>query len=313
MSTSGMKPRIVFFGNERLATGVTTSCPILTMLIAEGYDVVAVVANDSGTVSRNSHKLEIETVANEHRIPFYKPSQLPDITGILAALDAPVAVLAAYGKMVPKIIIDLFPVGIINIHPSLLPKHRGSTPIESVILDGSTDTAVSLMQLVPAMDAGSVYAQTPVKLVGNESKQDLADRLGEIGTTMLKELLPDIIAGTVIALPQDHTAATYDQRIDKNSGILDLAKPAAQLEREVRAYAEWPKSHIPIAGRDVVITAAHVTDNSLENVDKKTIFISNKQLCVQTVDGVLVIDNLKPAGKSDMPAAAFLAGYGKNL
>lgn len=313
MSTSGMKPRIVFFGNERLATGVSTTCPVLTMLIAEGYDVVAVVANDSGTTSRRSRQLEIELLAKKHGIPFYKPARLADITPMLAALNAPSAILAAYGKIVPQTVIDLFPVGIINIHPSQLPKHRGSTPIESVILEGASETAVSLMQLVSTMDAGPVYAQAPVELNGNESKQQLANMLGEVGATMLRELLPDILTGSAVALPQDDMAATYDQRIDKTSGQIDFAKSAVQLEREVRAYAEWPKSHTTIAAHDVVITASHVADNSLQTVDKKTIFVADKQLCFQTSDGILVIDTLKPAGKSEMPANAFLAGYGKEL
>jgi methionyl-tRNA formyltransferase len=101
--------------------------------------------------------------------------------------------------------------------------------------------------------------------------------------------------------------------IVKQDGVLDLSKPAEQLEREVRAYLGWPGSHMVIAGKDVVVTRVHMANNALANVDKKTIFVANKQLCLQTADGVLVIDSLKPAGKSDMPASAFLAGYGRLL
>jgi len=305
--------RVVFFGNERIATGVETSLPVLNMLLDEGYDVVAVVTSDSGTTSRKSRELEIEKLARERNIAFYNPRSAQALKDVVAGLEVEIAVLVAYGRIVPESVIEHFPYGIVNVHPSALPKHRGSAPIESVMLDGSTETAVSLMSLVKAMDAGPVYAHCPITLEGNETKQYLADTFGLIGAEALRELLPLLLSEECIARPQDHAAATYDERIAKSDGMIDLSKTAVQLEREVRAYASWPGSHTRIAGKNVIITVAHVADNTLQNVDKKTIFAANKALCLQTADGILVVDELKPAGKSTMPAAAFLAGYGQLL
>lgn len=311
MPNSGAKTRIVFFGNERIATAVSTNAPILRMLIANGYDVAAIVANNNETISRKSRMLEIEDIANEHGIPFYKPEKLSDMRGMLVELHPDIGVLVAYGKMVPQEIIDIFPHGIVNIHPSLLPKHRGSTPIESVILNGESETGVSLMQIVSEMDAGPVFAVTKIPLRGDETKQELADSLASIGSKMLQDMLPGIISGDILPQGQNHTEATYDPLIQKTGGELDFEKPAAELEREIRAFAGWPKSHTNIAGREVVITSAHVELGSKLPVG--TVFANEKKLCIQTIDGLLVIDSLKPASKPDMPATAFLAGYGRLL
>jgi methionyl-tRNA formyltransferase len=169
------------------------------------------------------------------------------------------------------------------------------------------------MSLTKEMDAGAVYAYSEIDLEQQETKQQLADDLLELGSEMLLSILPRIASGAIAGSPQNDSRATYDSMIVKQDGVLDLSKPAEQLEREVRAYLGWPGSHMVIAGKDVVVTRVHMANNALANVDKKTIFVANKQLCLQTADGVLVIDSLKPAGKSDMPALAFLAGYGRLL
>ncbi|HPR09714.1 MAG TPA: methionyl-tRNA formyltransferase [Candidatus Saccharibacteria bacterium] len=313
MPNSGTKPSIVFFGNERLATGVVTNLPILTMLLEEGYKVAAIVASDSGTASRKQRTLEVEEFAKSHDIPYFSPKKLADIYDNLQALRAEAGILAAYGKMVPESVISLFPQGIINIHPSALPQHRGPIPLEAVMLDGSSETAVSLMALVRSMDAGPVYAQAPVELVGNETKQALAETIGDIGSSMLRSMLPKIFSGECVAQPQDDAVATYDTRITKADGVLNFTKPAVQLEREVRAYAGWPGICTTIAGKDVVITAAHITKTEGLLDTPGSAYITNKQLYIQTSNNALIIDKLKPAGKNEMSAAAFIAGYGKNI
>lgn len=301
---------LVFFGNERIATGVSTDIPVLRGLIDAGYTIAAVVANHETAKSRNARDLEVAVVAREHNIPVLLPDRPKDILEQLQSFEAVAGVLIAYGRIVPQSVIDIFPRGIINIHPSLLPKHRGPTPLESVILDGSELTGVSIMELAKEMDAGPVYAQAEYELTGTETKQELAEKLTEIGSAMLLDVLPGILSGDIVAMPQEHSAATYDRLIGKDDGILDFTKPAGQLERELRAYAEWPKSRTTLAGKEVVVTKAHVVIGT-EPAGRP--FIEQKQLCVGTGEGILVIDTLKPAGKAEMPAQAFLAGYAKDL
>ena len=306
-----MSRPIVFFGNERLATGVQTTAPTLRALLAAGYDVKAVVSHFVPGQSRSARQLEIAVVAAEHSIPVLLPDRPADILEELAAFGADVAVLVAYGKIIPQSVIDLFPRGIVNIHPSLLPLHRGPIPIESVILDGSKTTGVSVMQLVKAMDAGPVFGQAEVGLHGQETKQQLADQLLEVGSQMVVELLPGILSGDIVAMPQDDSRATYDELIAKPDGLLDWQKPAVVLERQIRAYSEWPKSQAVIAGKTVVVTSAHVACPDPSSAPQKAgtlLSTPDKKIAVQTNDGVLVIDELKPAGKNNMTSAAFLAG-----
>ena len=298
--------RLIFFGNERLATGVSTDVPVLRALIDQGYDIAAVVSHNEMTRSRKQRVLEVAEVAAEAGIPLLLPHKLSDIKAELAAFGADAGVLVAFGKIVPQSIIDLFPKGIINIHPSALPLHRGPTPLESVILDGSTSTAVSLMALAAAMDAGPVYAQNTVKLSGIETKQELADKLITVGRDIVIEHLPSILDGGLAGTPQDDTNATYDQLIGPHDGMFKPELSAEQNVRMVRAYAGWPRSKAVVGGYDVIITNAHAIDGT---GNAGELWIKDKELGIYTANGIFVIDSLIPAGKREMNGRDFLLGY----
>jgi methionyl-tRNA formyltransferase len=300
--TAPSREKIVFFGNERIATGVTTDAPTLRGLVEAGYNVVAVISSFQTATSRNARQLEIEAVAREFNIPLLLPSRPADIFDELSTLNADLGVLVAYGRIVPQKIIDLFPRGIVNIHPSLLPLHRGSTPIERAILDGDTQTGVSIMQLAAAMDAGPVWAQETLPLAGNESKPDLAAKLLAMGSSLLIDNLSRILSGAATPEPQDNKLATYDKPLTKADGVIDPSKPAAQIEREIRAYLGWPGSRAQLFDADVIITAAHVAP-STEAVNPKDLILT----CGENTQ--LVIDRLKPAGKREMTGREFLAGH----
>ncbi len=305
-----MSKKILFFGNERLATGVSTVAPVLQDLIAHGYEIgTVVVAQNQAAASRQARPLEVARVAQEHGIPLLSPTDLNDIATQqqLASFGATAAVLIAYGKIVPAAVLELFPGGIVNIHPSLLPLHRGPTPIESVILEGAAQTGVSLMKLVAKMDAGPVYAQETLPLAGTESKQGLADQLSSLGLSLLLECLPAILDGSATATPQDDSQATYDEHIDKAASEIDWTKPAERLEREIRAYYGWPRSRASFGYTEAIITAAHITEGSGTPGDLW--LDGGKQIGRYTGDGVLVIDSLIPSGKREMSGQAFLAGY----
>jgi len=298
---------IVLFGNERIATGVTTATPTLRKLQNNGYNVVLVVANNQQRASRKQRQLEIAETAAELNIPIMLPERLRDATDALRGCNADIGVLVAYGKMVPQQIIDIFPRGIVNIHPSLLPLHRGSIPLESVMLAGEHKTGVSIMRLIKQMDAGPVFAQKAIDLEGNETKQELADRLLDTGSDLLLEVLPRIVDGTLEPQGQDESKATYDALITKQDGLIDWSKPASRIEREVRAYAEWPKSYTTWNGLEVVITGAHVEPSQGSTMGAPSII--NKKPAVHCGSDSLVIDRIKPSGKQEMTGEAFLAGY----
>jgi methionyl-tRNA formyltransferase len=320
-----MSNKILFFGNERLATGLSTTVPILSTLLNNGYEVEGiVVAQHDLKPTRKERDLEIVGVAQSNNIPMLTINKLKDAEQELKDFDAEVAILIAYGKIVPQSIINIFPRGIINIHPSLLPLHRGPTPIESVILNGDSQTGVSLMQLSSKMDAGPIYVQQNVKLLGTESKQELANQLSLLGSEMLVKYLPDILNGSLKAITQSDINVTYDKLISKDDGIINWHKPARSLEREVRAYAIWPRSRTRIGQTEIIITQAHVVLNTTPGIQKKKwacnqLLNSNstglivettpQTLGFMTSEDVLMIDRLIPAGKKEMTTQAFLAGY----
>lgn len=290
---------LIFFGNERLSTGfVPHGAPTLQALIDNGYDVKAVVSNFTRATSRKARKLEVQEVAEAHNIPVLLPQKLRDIKEELAAYGAEAAVLVAYGKMVSQDIIDIFPKGIINIHPSLLPQYRGSTPIETAILDGVPETGVSLMKLVKEMDAGPIWTQETVTLRGDETKQELTETLLEKGKNMLIQHLPSILEGTLQAKPQNDSAATYTRLLTKADGVLDTKnKTAEQLEREVRAFATWPKSRITLFGKEIIVTKARLAETPQQAI--------NVQCSGNTI--LQILELIAPSGKL-LSAEAFLRG-----
>lgn len=299
---------LVFFGNERLATGVESSVPTLTALINAGYNIAAVITNYNEATSRKSRELEIKQLADKNNIPVLMPESLVSIKKQLKEYDAVCGVLVAYGKIVPTEIIELFKHGIVNVHPSLLPKHRGPTPIESVIISGEEKTGVSIMSLAKEMDAGPIYTQAELDLKGTESKQELADTLSKIGAKLIVENLPLILSGKLKATPQIETEATYDALITKVNGAIDWNMRATDIERQIRAYAHWPGSRTNISGKEVTLTEVKIVD--VTGVPGEAIKYE-KQLVVCSGEKAIQIISLIPAGKKEMSGQAFLSGYFK--
>lgn len=306
-----MKTRasLVFFGNERLATAVTTAAPNLRALIASGYDIAAVVSNYQPSRSRNARKLEVQAIAEAHNIPLLLPDSPLAIIEQLRGFKAQAGILVAYGRLVPQAVIDVFPSGIINIHPSLLPSHRGSTPIESVMLEGSAKTGVSIMRLAKAMDSGPLFSQSELPLDGNESKQSLADTLLNLGKDLLLRDLPGILDGSIPGTAQNDSQATYDSLLTKADGLIDWHKPAERLEREIRAFLGWPGSRTALAGKHIIITQARLGDDGSSRPPGTVFLTEHRELAVQTGQNQLIIERLKLAGKTEITAQAFLAGH----
>lgn len=294
---------LIFFGNERLSSGFdASSAPVLRTLIAHGYEIAAIVSNYEPGRSRTKRPLEIETIAKDNSIPVLLPAHPQDIVDQLAGYHPSAGILVAYGKIIPQSIIDLFPHGIINLHPSLLPRYRGPTPIEQAILDGAPETGISIMQLARKMDAGPIYRQARLPLKGDEQKTDLTQTLLELGAQELLSLLPDLLAGNLTPTPQNEATATYCHLLKKSGGELDPNhKTAAQLEREVRAYLGYPKSRLELFGHSIIVTRAHVTQKN-----------DSAQLVIPCYDNsFLVIDQLVAPSGRQISGADFIRGYAK--
>lgn len=294
-----MTPRskpIVFFGTEDFSAG------FLDALCDGGYDVRLVVTKPDAKKGRG-HKLSAPLVkvrAQARNIPVIQPDKLSDIRGAVGAIgDDAAGILVSYGKIIPQSIIDLFDPGIINVHPSLLPRYRGPSPIESAILNGESETGVSIMQLSKEMDAGPVYSQIRTSLDGTETRAELYQMLGALGVDELLRVLPDIMSGALQPSPQDDSHATYCSLLSKADGTLRPdGLTAQQAERQIRAYQGFPKSRLTFGGMTIIVTKAHVSDERRTPLDLKC------------KDGrFLSVDELiAPSGKA-MTAGDFLRGY----
>ncbi|MDR0955824.1 MAG: methionyl-tRNA formyltransferase [Candidatus Nomurabacteria bacterium] len=256
--------KVIFFGSEAI------SVPTLRMLLAENYEVLAVVTKADSPRGRG-HKFDapaVKKVALEWNaknptrpIQIWQPNRLGEIAENLRALRPDIGLLVSYGKIIPQTILDAFPLGIVNFHPSLLPRLRGSSPIETAILDGDSETGLTLMQLVKEMDAGPIFYQEKVRLRGVETKPELYEKFARRGAEILRENLPKIIGGRLKPTLQNDDKATYCQLIKKSDGDLDpAAMTASEIDRRVRAFAGWPRTRLNFCGQNVIITKIKVLD-----------------------------------------------------
>jgi len=270
--------KIIFFGNQKLVQGIKTDVTTITDALQQsGHEIIATITT----------KKDLTTLSNIL-------SQHPDA----------IAVLASFGSIAPETVLNLFePIGILNIHPSLLPKYRGSTPIESAILNGDQQTGVSIMKLSKAMDAGPLYAQQSISISKNDNKFTLCAKLTALGSQMLIDLLKNIVNFTTQPIPQDETNATYTQKLDKSmSKLQPSTKTAQQLDQQVRAFLNFPKSKYTFQNVECTILKTHPAPAPATQLDLKC------------ADGnYLVIDQLLPANSKPMSAKDFLNGLKSDL
>jgi len=295
---------IVFFGTDEF------SAVSLRELIERGFTIGAVVTKPDSRKGRGRELQAsiVKQIALENSIPVWQPLKMIEITESIQELTSetgvkPTGVLVSYGKIIPQSIIDLFEPGIINVHPSLLPKYRGPSPVESAILHGDTETGVSIMQLSAAMDAGPVYKQVFFSLNDTETAPELEQKLAALGAQELVTILPSIINGSLQPQPQDESIATYCKLLSKDDSVLTPETlTAEQAERRVRAYLAYPKTKVTINSHLVVVTKAHIRAHLSSE--------STTVLDVACSDGrFLSVDELiGPSGRA-MDAKAFLNGY----
>ena len=300
---SATNTRVVFFGNEELATGIHADHPVvLAGLIESGYTVVAVIIN---SVRSNKYITASESYAEAHAIPVYSPMSKTELQSTIENIPADIGVLAAYGRIVPQSVIDHFRYGILNIHPSLLPLYRGSTPIEQLLLDGADQTGVSIMLLDAGMDTGRIYAQAKLGVARNISKNNLCSSLTILGRDTLLDTLPGVLAGNLAPRPQDDSLASYTERITKQEGRLDPQKHTAEdLERQIRAYAGWPSSYFFINSKRTIVHSASASAQT--TLEAGTLQYKESQLVLGCKKGHLIIDSIQPESKKAMSSSEYI-------
>ena len=299
MSTNSLDNRpIVFFGTEEF------SAISLQALINAGFEISAIITKPDSRKGRGQ-KLQAPTVkkiGEKFEIPVLQPSKMSEIVDFIENLPVrPIGVLVSFGRIIPQNIIELFDGGIVNVHPSLLPKYRGPSPIENAIFSGDEKTGVSIMSLSKEMDAGDVYIQEEFPLKGNETSSKLYETCGKIGAEMLINHLPAIMSAKMTANPQNDSEATYCQLLKKSDAILNPEiQTAEQAEKQIRAFEIFPKSKIQIGENLSIVNSAKVVNENSNNSPLTIKFSDGKFLQIEKITA--------PSGKQ-MPAESYINGY----
>lgn len=300
---------IVFFGSGPVAARSLE-------LLLKHTEVEAIVTKPRADGHRGS--VPVLEFAEAHDIKTFLPTNKRELTELFAQkpLQSKLGIVIDYGIIIAKDVIEYFPLGIINSHFSLLPEWRGADPLTFSILSGQQKTGVSLMLIDEGMDTGKLLSQAPYTIPVNCTTPQLTDALIALSDHSLQKVIPAWFNGKIQAAPQEmvtlagSSEPTYSRKLTKEDGVIDWNKPAEQIEREIRAYIEWPKSKTNFASISVVITAAQIV---VQQRSPGSISVENKQIVIGCGIDSLEVLKLKPAGKNEMTAAAFLAGYGQKI
>ena len=300
--------RIVFWGTPEFAT------PALRALIGEGHDVVGVVTQPDRPQGRSRSTLvpsPVKVIALEEGIPVLQPEQpkAPEFVKALETLEPDASIVVAYGRILSQAVIDTPRSGTFNVHASLLPHLRGAAPIQAAILEGLTETGVTIMRLVPALDAGPMLLRRATPVADDETYGELALRLAELGALALIEALTLVDLGIAIEQQQDDAAATYAPKVDREHSRVDWTQPGVQVARGIRAYDPKPGAFTTNGEAELKLfgaTAAHTH----ERPPGEIIGVDAGGLTVACGEGAVCIAYVQPAGKPRMTAEAWARGRG---
>jgi len=304
------RPQVVFFGSGPVAAKSLE-------LLSAHCDIEAVVTKPQP--AHHKEPFPVLTVAERLGLPIHTPAGKRELSGLFAGtfaekpLQSRLGIVIDYGFIINQDVIDYFPLGIVNSHFSLLPEWRGADPITFAILSGQRETGISLMLITKGLDEGPILAYAPFDIPEGMTTPELTDELIELSDWTLQDILPAYLAGRVAARPQleaalpRHAAVSFSRKLTKEDGALDFTKTAEELEREIRAFIEWPRSRMILGNTSIVVTEAHVSDKT--DGKSGTTWLEDKRFGVYCAEGSLEISRLIPAGKKEMAAEAFLAGY----
>lgn len=298
--------KIVFMGTPAF------SAPILRMLVEKGYEVISVVTQPDRPVGRK--KVMTATPVKEEALrlglPVYQPEKLknPDELQHVLAMDADLIVTAAFGQILPSELLEAPKYGAINVHASLLPAYRGGAPIHQAIMDGQSETGVTIMYMVDRLDAGDIISQVTVPIEEQDHTGSMFDKLSVAGRDLLEQTLPSIIAGTNDRIPQDDKAVTYARNISREQEQIDWSKSATAIYNQVRGLHPWPVAYTNFNGATMKIWWTEKTSSNANGQTGQVVGLTENSILVQTGEGVLAITELQPAGKKRMTAKDYLKG-----
>ncbi len=298
--------KLVFMGTPAFAV------PTLAALVARGHEIAAVYAQPDRPAGRGQAMQigPVKQFALDHGLAVEQPEKLrdPAVAERLRALAPDAIVVAAYGKILPRLLLDLPKHGAINVHGSLLPKFRGAAPIQRAILAGEAETGITIMQMNERMDEGDVLVEEAIAIRADDTSATLSERLSELGARLLVEALDGVERGTLAPRPQDHAHATLAPMIRKEEGAIDWRRSAAEIERRVRAFTPWPGAYGELDGKRLKVLRAAVEHDGGAGGPGTILRASDGIFRVATGEGALRLLEVQLEGKRRLRAEEFLAG-----
>jgi methionyl-tRNA formyltransferase len=299
--------RVTFFGTPSFAV------PTLDALLSSPHTVIAVVTQPDRPRGRGQRTTAspVKERAAAAGVPVLQPHVVKtgEFAEELSALNADIAVVAAYGQILTERLLAIPRLGMINVHASLLPRYRGAAPIHRAIIAGESTTGVTIMRMVRALDAGPMIATEQVAIGQDDTSVDVEDRLARIGAALLVRTLDDIAAGRAREAAQDDSAATYAPRLSKDDGRVDWNRPAVDVHNLIRGLHPWPHAVTFSAGSRLILHRSHPSNTTSTQAPGTILDASGDRLSIATGGGVLDLLEIQAEGKRPMRVREFLAGH----
>lgn len=299
--------KVLFMGTPEFAVHT------LKEIIQAGHEVIGVVTQPDKVKGRGGKISfpEVKEAALEYNLPIYQPVKVrePEFIQKVRDLNPEVIVVAAFGQILPKELLDIPPYGCINVHASLLPKYRGAAPIQAAIIDGEKETGVTIMYMDVGLDTGDMILQEKIKISEEETGGSLHDKLATLGAKLLVKALAKLEDGTAIRTPQDNDQATYVKMLDKEMGNIDFSMPAEQIERLIRGLNPWPSAYTKINGKTLKLWKAKIVECQSDAKPGEIIEVDKDSFVVMTGKDALAILEVQLEGKKRLLSSEFLRGY----
>ena len=309
-SVRGMvRLKVILMGSGALA------CPLLEGILAAGRDELAAVVTQpdrAGGRGMQCQSCEVKTLALSRHLPVFTPENASDDAFVaqLAALRPDVVVVACFGQFLKKNLLAVPRLGTINVHPSLLPKFRGASPLQWTLANGETETGVTVLHVTPKMDAGDILAQEKYPIAPDDDYGSLEPKLAARGAELLVRVLDDFRAGRTQGAPQDDAQATFARKLAKEDGLVDWSLPAEAIRNQLRGFAPWPGAYTFLPGGILLkLHAVRTEAGTAEAAPGTVLDAAGAGPLVATGSGALRLTQVQPAGKKSMPGAAFLCGH----
>lgn len=299
--------KIAFLGTPQIAV------PFLDFLNKKNdqYEIIAVFSAPDKKQGRSMkiHSTPVTQYATDHNLPIYRPTTKQQLADDFNTIHCDVALVVAYGMLIPESTLTQFSCGFINVHFSLLPQYRGASPIQAALLAGEQQTGVTLFKLVKNMDSGPIIAKKTITIDQRDTSESLADTLVQTGVDIMSTVIPDYVTGKIKMVKQDESHASYCTKISKADGKIDFHNDTAEMVmRKMKAYSPWPGVYAHLDGKILKCIELESIGGSMQ---PGSISIHNKTVSIGTQKGVLAIKKIQLEGKPVMTAEAFAAGYKK--